>query len=191
MKTNRPLKFYGWVIGILFIIILSSCRSTPPKQEPVTSPPPSTPSESPPPPQKATSPSPQTGKPGPLPKVEESLPSEKPPPEETYFTHTVKWSGETVSIIAGWYTGDIENWKILAEVMLKNNPNADVKRIFIGDKILIPESMMKTRDPMPKEFVDSFYKRSKPEKGSTKKPGASPSGEEEPQLFGPKELPKR
>ena len=26
----------------------------------------------------------------------------------SYYEHTVQWPGETVSIIAGWYTGDIE-----------------------------------------------------------------------------------
>lgn len=191
MKMNRPPKFYWWVMGILFIIIVSNCRSTPPKQEPVTSPSPPTPSESPPPSQKAPPPPPAAGESVPPSRIEEPLPPEKPIPEETYFTHTVRWSGETVSIIAGWYTGDIENWKILAEVILKNNPNADVKRIFIGDKILIPESLMKTREPMPKEFVDSFYKRSKPKKGSSKKPGGSSSAEKEPQPSGPKDLLKR
>jgi hypothetical protein len=101
----------------------------------------------------------------------------------------VKWSGETVSIIAAWYTGDLDNWKVLAEVMTRNNPNADIKRIYVGNKILIPENLLKTRETMTKEFVDSFYKTSKPEKVAPKP--IPPQAEEEPKLFGPKELPKK
>ncbi len=91
-----------------------------------------------------------------------------------------------MSIIAGWYTGNIMNWKALAQA----NPNINPSRIFEGDRILIPESLLKTREPMPKEFVDSFYSKSKKEM-----PGAKPvppqAEEEEPKLFGPKENPKK
>ncbi len=100
----------------------------------------------------------------------------------TYFAHTVKWPGETVSIIAGWYTGDIENWKTLAEA----NPDIDPNIIRAGDKILIPENLMKTREPMPKEFVDSFYRKKLPSK-----PMPAQTKEEEPKLFGPKLYPKK
>jgi hypothetical protein len=105
-----------------------------------------------------------------------------PPQKITYFAHTVKWPGETVSIIAGWYTGDIENWKTLAEA----NPDIDPNIIRAGDKILIPENLMKTREPMPKEFVDSFYPKKLPSK-----PMPPQTKEEEPKLFGPKLYPKK
>ena len=32
------------------------------------------------------------------------------------LVHKVRYPGESVSIIAGWYTGEIDNWKVLAEV---------------------------------------------------------------------------
>lgn len=173
MKNQRYPNICWLMAGMVCLMVLfAGCKSTAPKPEPA--------------PEK---PSPAPAKSTPPPKDVASLPPEKSLPEEKYYTHTVKWSGETVSIIAAWYTGDIENWKILGEVMLKHNPNADIKRIFVGNKILIPESMLKTRDPMPKDFVDSFYKKSKPEKVPTK-PAPSES-EEEPKLFGPKELPKK
>lgn len=105
-----------------------------------------------------------------------------PPQKITYFAHTVKWPGETVSIIAGWYTGDIENWNTLAEA----NPDIDPNIIRAGDKILIPENLMKTREPMPKEFVDSFYPKKLPSK-----PMPTQTKEEEPKLFGPKLYPKK
>lgn len=176
------------MVGVIcFMTLFAGCKSAAPKPEPAPS---STPSEPAPGPAPAPAkPSPAPARPTPPPKDVASLPPDKPVPEETYYTHTVKWSGETVSIIAAWYTGDIENWKILGEVMLKHNPNADIKRIFVGNKILIPETLLKTREPMPKDFVDSFYKKSKPDKAPSKP--ASEETDEEPKLFGPKELPKK
>lgn len=108
----------------------------------------------------------------------------KPSPETRYFIHTVKFKGESVSIVAGWYTGDIQNWKILAE----HNPDINPNRIFEGNKIRIPEYLMKTKAPMPKEYVDGFY--TKPPRKESGKP-APPSGPpadngDEPKLFGPK-----
>ena len=192
MKMHRYPKMFLWVIVILFLMSMYSCRSARPKPAPASSqPPPATsePASTPPktsPPQRS---SPPPGKPAPPPKEAAPLPSEKALLDETYFTHTVKHGGETISIIAAWYTGDLDNWKVLAEVMTRNNPNADIKRIYVGNKILIPESLLKTRETMSKEFVDSFYKTSKPEKVAPKP--VPPQAEEEPKLFGPKELPKK
>ena len=99
------------------------------------------------------------------------------------LVHKVRYPGESVSIIAGWYTGDIENWKILAEVNPGLNPNV----IHEGMKINIPESILKKRDPMPKEFVDSFYPKSRSKSKGTGSHGhSSPPAEEETPLFGPK-----
>src|SRR4030067_1431696 len=67
---------------------------------------------------------------------------------DNYYTHTVRWTGETVSIIAGWYTGDIENWKALGEA----NPGLNPNRISEGLKILIPKKLIINHGPMPKEF---------------------------------------
>lgn len=66
------------------------------------------------------------------------------------FIHTVRWPNEWLSIIANWYTGEVENWKALA----KANPHIDPNRIFMGDKILIPRNLLKTCELMPKKFVD-------------------------------------
>jgi hypothetical protein len=62
-------------------------------------------------------------------------------------------------------------------------------KISVGNKILIPEDLLKTREPMPQEFVDSFYKP-KQEKVQPTKPGPSPAAEE-PKLFGPKGQPQK
>ncbi len=107
-----------------------------------------------------------------------------PQEEISCFVHIVMWPGETVSIIAAWYTGDGNNWKELAEV----NPGMDPGLIYEGNRILVPENLMTTRDPMTKEFVDSFYPKAKAE-GS----GAASEPEEEilhggpvVDLFGPR-----
>ena len=98
------------------------------------------------------------------------------------LVHKVRYPGESVSIIAGWYTGDIENWKVLAEVNPGVNPNV----IHEGMKINIPESMLKTREPMSKEYVDGFYPKSRSRsKGTGSHQSPKPADEETP-LFGPK-----
>jgi hypothetical protein len=105
--------------------------------------------------------------------------------KETYYTHAVKWPGESLSIIAAWYTGDVQNWKDLAEA----NPDINPNRIHEGMKIRIPESIMTTKTPMTKEHVESYYPK-------PKKPVAKPSSpyhpkEEEPVLYGPKQYPSK
>lgn len=103
-------------------------------------------------------------------------------PEQQFYDHTVKWNGETFSIIAAWYTGDMQNWKALAEA----NPNVNPNRIQRGMTIRIPLQIVKTRSPMPKEHVDAFHNRTKKQttRGNQEK-------EAEPQLFGPKSSPQR
>lgn len=111
-------------------------------------------------------------------------PPPPPPPKVTYYTHTVRWPGESLSIIAAWYTGDVQNWKDLAEANPEINPN----RIHEGMKILIPENMMTTTTPMTKDHVDSYYPKPK---RSAPKPSVSHPKEEEPVLFGPKHYPAK
>lgn len=108
------------------------------------------------------------------------------PKDQTYFVHTVQWRGESLSIIAAWYTGTIQNWETLASA----NPHLNPDRIFPGDKIYIPEYMLKTRKPMPEEFVASFLP--KPKEETSPEQSAPPPGEEEElKLYGPKELPEK
>jgi len=102
----------------------------------------------------------------------------------TYYVHTVKWPGESLSIIAGWYTGDIENWKILA----KANPDSDPDVVVIGQKIRIQEDIMTTKSPLTKGYVDSYYP-----KAGKQKTRSSPSEtkDETPILYGPKLQPQK
>ena len=91
-------------------------------------------------------------------------------PEADFLSHTVKWKGETLSIIAKWYTGSLDNWKKIAEA----NPDLDPARIAIGSKIRIPDRLLKIRKPMPKKYIDEFNVR---QKIKTESPEATPPSE--------------
>ncbi len=97
------------------------------------------------------------------------------------FMHTVKWPGETLSYIAKWYTGKLTNWKVIASA----NPGLNPNRIHEGNEILIPEQVLKTRKPLPKNFLARFTPG--PEKKSSLKSSHQPNAENELPLFGPKE----
>ncbi len=79
--------------------------------------------------------------------------------EPTEFIHTVQWPGETLSLIAKWYTGKVGLWQTLA----KANPGLNPNRIFIGDQIRIPMDLMIKDKPMPKSVVRPAAPVSKPE----------------------------
>ncbi len=114
----------------------------------------------------------------------------RPPNEEkagpfqksTRFVHRVQWPGETISIIAKWYTGKLENWKAI----VKANPKLKPSRILIGSKIHIPEDLLETREPMPQKFLKEFHSKPKKKRAASRSI-PPPEEEKEPVLFGPKE----
>ncbi|HYB21219.1 MAG TPA: hypothetical protein VEH09_09825 [Thermodesulfobacteriota bacterium] len=188
MKNRLPKKIGLWAFGLACGVICLSCASSSPKTgglSPNLGPAPASRDTMPPPPQALSS-----SREAPLSRSEPVPASPKPAPQGTLetkpkpsYVHTVKWSGETVSIIAGWYTGNIENWKAVVQA----NPNIKVYRISAGNKIFIPENLMKTREPMPKEFVDRFYSKPRKEKARpTPQTQLTQTKEEEPTLIGPK-----
>ena len=75
-----------------------------------------------------------------------------PLPKEEIFIHQVQWPGESLSIIAKWYLGKLMDWEILA----RHNPELNPNQIFVGDKIRIPLSRMRTFEDMPRSFVEQF-----------------------------------
>ena len=77
-------------------------------------------------------------------------------PNLPYF-HQVRWQGETLSMIAKWYTGDWKNWKALAEV----NPWLKPDNMFTGLKVKIPRQLLKNQKDMPREFVLSSASQNK------------------------------
>lgn len=83
--------------------------------------------------------------------------------EHKSFDHRVKWPGESLSIIAKWYTGDSTNWKALA----KANPDLNPNLIRIGDSIVIPGSLIENEKPMPRDFLPSSTRKTGKAKVST------------------------
>lgn len=105
-----------------------------------------------------------------------------------YFVHTVTLQGESLSIIAKWYTGDLKNWEVLAQ----HNPTINPNRIFKGDMIQIPRDLLVREDPMTQAFVDESQPHPK-RRTTTGKPGKEQPAVETPEgvpLFGPKDYSK-
>jgi hypothetical protein len=100
---------------------------------------------------------------------------------QDFHVHTVRWHGETLSYIAKWYTGEFKNWRVLA----KANPSLNPNSIHKGDRIAIPVSALKTRKPLPKNFMATLTLK-KTKKSPTKSSRRSKKAEPPP-LFGPKE----
>ena len=68
------------------------------------------------------------------------------------YRHTVRWPGESMSLIARWYTGSSGNWRKLA----KANPSINPNRIKKGNVIAIPTKLMKTREPLPQKLAARY-----------------------------------
>lgn len=112
-------------------------------------------------------------------------PHEEPPPpvepQPEPYVHIVRWTGETLSHIALWYTGSQNNWKKIAEA----NGGLKPLRIDLGDSILIPGELVKTRTPMPREHLRSLASPRNTRQTGSLQPQEGPGGEG---LFGPVEL---
>jgi LysM repeat protein len=102
------------------------------------------------------------------------------PKQPLFFVHTVRWRGESLSIISKWYTGSIDQWNAIA----KANPAIDPNRIYAGTKIRIPKTIMTNEKPIPQEFVSSFY--SETTKGPSNGRSTAPTKDSNPKLIGPK-----
>ena len=103
------------------------------------------------------------------------LPETAPGAEDSYI-HQVRWKGETLSIIAKWYTGTYGNWKVLAML----NPSLDPNRIFVGNRIRIPRRLMKTSQQMPQDFITQHQpvtKAKHPKPKATPPPAPVPANE--------------
>ncbi len=74
--------------------------------------------------------------------------------QPNYFEHKVRWPGESLSLIAKWYTGRLDNWKALAQA----NPDLNPNRIMVGNVIYIPPAMMKTKKPLPRKVAAKSLK---------------------------------
>jgi len=68
------------------------------------------------------------------------------------YRHTVRWSGESLSLIARWYTGASGNWRKLG----KANPRINPHRIKKGNFIMIPPELLKTKEPLPQKVAAKY-----------------------------------
>ena len=120
----------------------------------------------------------------PLPREEEARVKRRAmAPEPIPCVHVVRWKGETLSLIAQWYTASWKNWEVLARA----NPGIDPDRITVGNRIRVPESLLKKRKPMPFEFISPSPGRKR--KKSTA--GQPRTDADEVVLFGPTEATTR
>ena len=102
-----------------------------------------------------------------------------------YFAHTVKQNGETMEVIANWYTGNATNWKAIA----KANPKLDPNHLVAGNEIYIPSKILKTKQPIPESPSAPTAGTPKPKPAAVEKT-VTPDEEEEIKIFGPKQFPK-
>lgn len=107
-------------------------------------------------------------------------------PEEArqeVYIHKVEWPGETLPMIAQWYTGNKDNGKILS----KTNPDLASDRLAVGDQILIPLELMKNSKEMPREFLTTFSAKERAgQRKSSPKAKPAPEKKEDFQPYGPK-----
>ncbi len=72
--------------------------------------------------------------------------------DREYFKHTVRWPGESLSLIARWYTGSSKNWRVLARA----NPHLNPNRIKSGNRVYIPPERLVTRKPLPQKLAAKY-----------------------------------
>jgi hypothetical protein len=75
--------------------------------------------------------------------------------DQDVILHTVQWQGESLTLIAAWYTGDPRNWTILAAI--NGGDGSDAVRA--SEVILIPKALLTTETHMPRAFVDFYTQR--------------------------------
>ena len=71
---------------------------------------------------------------------------------QKYYSHKVRWPGESLSLISSWYTGSSKNWRKLAKINPRLNPN----RIKGGDVVRIPSGLLKTHVPLPQKVAAKY-----------------------------------
>lgn len=76
-------------------------------------------------------------------------PIKQPTEQELYLFHKVQFSGETLGLIASWYTGKSNLW----QEILKSNPGLQVNKIELGSVIKIPRNLVVKEEPLPQKFV--------------------------------------
>lgn len=99
---------------------------------------------------------------------------EPPPPPPPPLEHTISVSGETLGLIARWYTGKTTNWQAIAAA----NPGINPNRLRLGMVIQIPRELVVQEAPLPKNFV-----RTASSNAQAPKPEAEEDGDAEAEIM--------
>lgn len=67
--------------------------------------------------------------------------------------HKVSYTGETLRLIAEWYTGDVQNAGRLSKINSLNDANM----LHLNQVIRIPRYLIKNRQPMPLSAVQEYH----------------------------------
>jgi hypothetical protein len=89
----------------------------------------------------------------------------QPPPPAPFLEHQVRYGGETLGLIAQWYTGSLQNWSQIA----KANPQLVAHKIKVGDTVRIPRHLVTRETLLPQSAVP---KNGKGSPTKTPKPGS-------------------
>ena len=108
-----------------------------------------------------------------------------------YYLHKVRWSEESLYVIARWYTGHGENARILEDL----TPNLRAHDLRKGDVVFVPQELSRRTDPMPRNYARRYSRPSTPAKPAASKKSASPTNDipedgERPAPYGPRTYPE-
>ena len=98
-----------------------------------------------------------------------------PTPDPQYLVHEVRFPGETLGIIAQWYTGSSKNWKRIHTC----NRQLDADRIEIGSRINIPIELVVREAPLTRTAVTAAYRHHSGESTTHAPAGLKPVAESE------------
>ena len=101
-------------------------------------------------------------------------PAPVPPPQQPVaepevaadVEHRISYSGETLAVIAAWYTGRATNWQAIRDA----NPGLRPERLNLGQVILIPGDLVVQHEPMPKRFVTDNAAKARAKAAADTKP---------------------
>ena len=81
---------------------------------------------------------------------EASAQAESPPTGD--YVHTVTHPGETLRIVASWYTGTPNNAGRIARINVIQNPNV----LYLGQKIRIPAYLLQVTAPLTEDAIRRY-----------------------------------
>ncbi|HQH28019.1 MAG TPA: LysM peptidoglycan-binding domain-containing protein, partial [Oligoflexia bacterium] len=97
-------------------------------------------------------------------------PPAEPPRAPDNLVHVIQYPGETLGIIAKWYTGKTENWNLIVQA----NPGIKPNRLRLGQHVIIPAELLIKREVLPRTAVKISVPKTEPL--GVEPPAADPFG---------------